>query len=231
MSGQNDYSEITKWKKLPVQMFTSPIKGVRNRVREGLQLGLAATQATGDAVRSFRQYLEELKQRRNMPKGDDVVSHSVSRTNRPFTLPERQPPKVDALYQRVTHKREIKDEQQNPNPIQPSVYRPRTAARVVSRKAKEEDDETARERAYQEQRRASRQQRRAKRSETIEPTTEISIAVGGIHKIKVKKPVKKPVAKPVKKLVKKPLKKLVAKPVKKPVVKSTKKVATTRSRK
>ena len=219
----NTYKETDKWLYLPVKIITTPIKGVRNRVREGLQLGLAATQATGDAVRSFRQYLKELKQKRNMPKGDDVVSHSVSRTNRPSTLPERQPPKVDALYQRVTHKREIKDEQQNPNPIQPSVYRPRTAARVVSRKAKEEDDETARERAYQEQRRASRQQRRAKRSETIEPTTEISIAVGGIHKIKVKKPLKKLVAKPVKK----PLKK----PVKKPVVKSTKKVATTRSRK
>ena len=193
---------------------------MRNRVREGLQLGLAATQATGDAVRSFRQYLEELKQRRNMPKGDDVVAHSVSRTNRPFTLPERQPPKVDALYQRVTHKREIKAEQQNPNPIKPSVYRPRTAARAVSRKAKEEADETARENAYQKQRREKRMWRRAMRSEISKPTTEISIAVGGIHKIKVKKPLKKP------------LKKLVKKLVKKPVVKSTKKkVATTRSRK
>lgn len=228
MRGQNEYFETTKWKKLPVQMFTSPIKGTRNRLREALQFGLATTQATGNAVRSFRQYLEEQKQRRNMPKGDDVVSHSVSRTNRPFTLPERQPPKVDALYQHVTHEREIKAEQQNPNPINPSVYRHRTAARAVSRKAKEEVDETARESAYQEQRRASRQQRRAKRIEKSEPTTEISIAVGGIHKIKVKKPVAKPVKKPVKKPLKKPLKKLV----KKPVVKSTKKkVATTHSRK
>jgi hypothetical protein len=195
----------------------SPIKGVRNGLRKGSQLGLAATQATGNAYRRVQNYYKYHKPEMNMPKGYDGVAHSVSRMNRPFTLPERQPPNADALYPHETQKREK-------TAVQPSVYRPRTAARAVSRKAKEEAEEKARESKNQEQRREERKQIRSTRKV-------ISIAVGGIHKIKVKKPLKKLVKKPLKKLVKKPLKKLVKKLVKKPVVKSTKKVATTRSRK
>ena len=47
----NTYKETDKWLSLPVKIITTPIKGVRNRVREGLQLGLAATQATANAYR------------------------------------------------------------------------------------------------------------------------------------------------------------------------------------
>ena len=47
----NTYKETDKWLSLPVKIITTPIKGVRNRVRDGLQLGLAATQATANAYR------------------------------------------------------------------------------------------------------------------------------------------------------------------------------------
>jgi hypothetical protein len=56
-----------------------------------------------------------------------------------------------------------------------------------------------------------------------QPGSDGAVNVGGANKIKVKKPVKKPLAKPVKKPVKKPLAKPVKKPVKKPLAKPVKK--------
>jgi hypothetical protein len=77
-------------------MITSPIKGVRNRVREGLQLGLAATQATGNAYRRATAAASQATMIGNYTPVDDVretankLMHIKVATSRTPVVPVRE---------------------------------------------------------------------------------------------------------------------------------------------